>query len=104
MRYYSTGAWIKREEQTRENTIEENDEAIPWDSLQKHFDEFSEKVLPGEKFPSRAVDCDAHQRGRPCSGLGFSMVPFLEPLGGKARKKMGTETASRAPLVLRRSA
>ena len=81
MRYYSTGAWIKREEQTRENTIEEHDEAIPWDSLQKHFDEFSEKVLPGEKFPSRAVDCDAYQRRRPCSGLGFSRVPFLEPLG-----------------------
>ena len=29
VRYYSTGAWIKREEQTRENTIEEHDEAIP---------------------------------------------------------------------------
>jgi len=82
IRYFSTTSWIRRGETTQEDTIQHNDESIPCDRRHKHFDEFAERVVCGQKFHSRAVDCDVYMR-RKQSRLGVTRTPFLEPLGKK---------------------
>ena len=82
VRYYSTVGWMRRGEQTEENTMEYDDEDVQCDTHHRHFDAFSEKTRPGHKFISRAVDCDVYQR-RKQARLGVCRTPFLEPLANK---------------------
>jgi len=73
---------MRRGEQTDENTMEHDDEAVQCDAHHRHFDVFSEKTCPGHKFISRAVDCDVYQRRRQAR-LGVCRTQFLEPLANK---------------------
>jgi hypothetical protein len=82
VRYFSTTGWIRRGEQTQENTIEHDDEDVLCDEYHRHYDEFAEKTNPGTKFHSRGVDCDIYQRRRQAR-LGVCRVPYLEPLANK---------------------
>ena len=81
VRYFSTAAWIRRGEHTVEDTIEENqEEHAKRETNHRHYDSFAEKLTAGQKFPSRAVDCDIYQRRRQAR-LGVTRAPTLEPLG-----------------------
>ena len=82
VRYYSTVGWMRRGEQTEENTMEHDDEDVQCQAHHRHHDEFSERTRPGQKFLSRAADCDVYQR-RKQARLGVCITPFLEPLGKK---------------------
>jgi len=82
VRYFSTAGWIRRGEQTDENTMEHDNEDVQGDSHHRHYDSFAEKTHPGTKFHSRCVDCDVYQR-RHQARLGVCRVPYLEPLANQ---------------------
>ncbi len=82
IRYFSTAGSLSREEETIEDTVEMDDEAVLCDQNHRHYDLKCEKMLPGTKFPSRAQGLEVLQRRRQAR-LAVSRIPFLEPLGGK---------------------
>ena len=82
VRYFSTASGQARCEQTIEDTVENDDEAMECDIHHRHFDAFCEATLPGVKFPSRVKGMETLQRRRQ-SRLAVSRTPYLEPLGGK---------------------
>ncbi len=82
IRYFSTAGSLSREEETIEDTVEMDDEAVLCDQNHRHYDLKCEKMLPGTKFPSRAQGLEVLQRRRQAR-LAVSRIPFLEPLGAK---------------------
>jgi len=82
IRYFSTAGSLSREEETIEDTVEMDDEAVMCDQNHRHYDLKCEKMVPGTKFPSRAQGLEVLQRRRQAR-LAVSRIPFLEPLGAK---------------------
>ena len=81
-RYYSTARDLLQGEETIEDTMENDDDACGVNDNHRHFDQYSENTLPGQKFNSRGQGLEPYSR-RNQGRLAVSRVPYIEPLGAK---------------------
>ena len=79
-RYYSSFSSLTKVEDTNEDTVANDDEAISIDPCHKHFDQFSESQTPGHKFKATAKGVEPLTR-RQNSRLGVARHTYLEPVG-----------------------
>ena len=78
-RYYSSFASLTKTEETNEDTINDDD-AISTDACHRHFDAFSERQTPGQKFKAAVKGVEPLTR-RTTSRLGVARHTYLEPIG-----------------------
>ena len=91
VRYFSSGANNARSEETNEDTIEGDDDAVGVDGSHRHFDNFCENTAIGSKFPCVAKGLETLTR-RAQSRLAVSRLPYLEPLGARREEYPGRPT------------
>lgn len=80
VRYFSTTANLNKCEETNEDTIDPDDDAVGIDKAHRHHDKNIEQISPGTKYPSRVKGLEMLQR-RQQARLAVNRIPHLEPLG-----------------------
>ncbi len=96
-RYYSTSSGMIRAEETIEDTMENDDDAVECDAHHRHYDAFSERTPPGQKFTSMGQGLETSQRR--CQGrLAVNRIPYLEPLGGKRENYYEQKLSTYSPI------
>ena len=88
VRYFGTTTSNTRGQETNEDTIEDDDEAVGVDKAHRHFDGMCEKTAAGVKFPCVAKGLETLSRRRQ-GRLAVSRLPYLEPLGQKREEYSG---------------
>ncbi len=80
VRYFSTSAGAAKSQETNEDTVMGDDDAMEVDRSHRHYDNFSERTPAGVKFPCVAKGIETLSRRRQ-GRLAVSRLPYLEPLG-----------------------
>ena len=68
-----------------EDTLEDEEDAIPPETYHRHYDDFAENTPPGSTYPSMMKHINGARR-RKQARLGVSRIPFIEPIGEKREK------------------
>ncbi len=79
-RYFAMAGDKDASPTTLEDTIDDEDDALPTDATHRHYDPFMEHVTPGTTFKSAFKNVPGCRR-RKTTCLGVSRIPFLEPIG-----------------------